>query len=334
MIEYLDIYIMWGRDPHCFKSDDSPQTVFCSLSGNGCRTYEHDSKSCSWQNLLFTLYSQDDLYRITRLDVAYDDFNHVIDMTAILDSVRFDRKQGREVMQDFCVSRFNKGHINEDSKGGLTVYFGSRSSDCLFRFYDKARERRSALSDEDFKLLEVSGYWIRFEMQLRNDCAANFVGDYLSTLIIGDFKSGDLGLVFRGVALNYLRFVVPDPNDSNKSRWELQDWYAAFIDDVERISIASKKDPVTSILKVDQWIKKQGMNALLSLFVTNGYSDLLYFAYKQSLKYKNGLPPPRYLNAINDWLQNNDLPLIRTSDDFRRYVDSELSKFSSGGVEF
>ena len=338
MIKYLDIFIMWGRAPG-FESKSDLDTIFVSLSGNGCRTFENDSSKPEWNFLLTTLRSFPEIYHITRLDVAYDDVTGIIDIDSIADSVKYDRSNHLRLMSDHCVSLFRKATVEYDSDGGCCVWFGSRNSDCLFRFYDKYHERMSKLRQEDFEAADFPSHWIRFEMQLRDTLANNFISEYISTLNIYDPSSGDLGLVFKGVAYNYLRFVVPDPNDSNKSRWNMQPWYEAFLNDVEKISIASKKDRSTSISKAESYIHYQAINSLISIFITKGFSELLHFAYEKSKSYKGGLPPPKYLSAINDWLQSQDLPTISTVDEFLGVVDLELGKYKelpdlSNGVEF
>lgn len=52
----------------------------------------------------------------------------------------------------------------------------------------------------------------------------------------------DIGEAFAGVLLNCLRFVEPAPSDSNKSRWQMVDYWANLVGDVGRIKIFTLPD--------------------------------------------------------------------------------------------
>ena len=101
---------------------------------------------------------------------------------------------------------------------GLTVCHGSRGSRTFFRCYDK-RVERGAFEEYD--------HWIRFEIQLRSECAMGFIS-----------YDGSAGDKFRGVVSRYLQYVVPDDNDSNKSRWAVCQWWSDFLEDAASIRTA------------------------------------------------------------------------------------------------
>ena len=54
-----------------------------------------------------------------------------------------------------------------------------------------------------------------------------------------EFSKLDLpiGEAFAGVLLNYLRFVEPNEDDSNKGRWSMTEYWAELIGDAGRIKI-------------------------------------------------------------------------------------------------
>jgi len=109
----------------------------------------------------------------------------------------------------------------ERSSDGTTVYIGSKKSETLIRFYDKAKER--GYGDDV--------HWIRCELRLRRDRAQNFIKLDLP-----------IGEKFGKVLNNYLRFVVENPNDpDHKHRWKTEQWWIDFVKTVEKISIYTKK---------------------------------------------------------------------------------------------
>lgn len=49
-----------------------------------------------------------------------------------------------------------------------------------------------------------------------------------------------VGRTFAGVLVNYLRYVIPDENDTNKARWEMQPYWKNLIEDAMALSIYEK----------------------------------------------------------------------------------------------
>lgn len=152
--------------------------VWVELSGQGCRTFESLS-SKSWDDLFQWITAQQ--LKITRLDVAFDDHTGVLDIAQIVEDTR----------QQHYVSRSDYWETVLSSKGS-TVQIGSPKSKVLVRIYDKAAERHC----------EPGTHWIRVELQLRDDRAAQFCKLPMT-----------VGEAFSGVVLNYLRYVVPDDTD-------------------------------------------------------------------------------------------------------------------------
>lgn len=124
--------------------------VWVELSGQGCRTFESLS-SKSWDDLFQWITAQQ--LKITRLDVAFDDHTGVLDIAQIVEDTR----------QQHYVSRSDYWETVLSSKGS-TVQIGSPKSKVLVRVYDKAAERHC----------EPGTHWIRVELQLRDDRAAQF----------------------------------------------------------------------------------------------------------------------------------------------------------------
>lgn len=184
--------------------------VWCEMSGQGCRNFEDlTTLPNKWDDLFVFVHSNS--LHITRLDVAYDDHTGILDIETIKQDTAAHRWIGL-VRQAEITHSLDNGNKPE----GVSIIFGSPQSKVRIRIYDKAAER--GYTD--------GRHWIRIELQLRDGRAEEF-----SKIPM------DIGEAFSGVLLNYLRFVVPDETDENKSRWETAPYWYALIGDVSRIKI-------------------------------------------------------------------------------------------------
>ena len=168
---------------YCYKDTDYP---LLELTGQGCRDYETYTDG-NWGRL-FQLALDTDNYHVTRLDVAYDDHEGILDINKIV----------RKTEKRHFVSRSQVGTITNSfdrDKDAYSVMYGGRSSELYCRIYDKALER--GYSD--------GRHWLRCETVFKGDRAYNFI------------KNDDpIGAKYCGVLKNYIRFVEPNENDSNK----------------------------------------------------------------------------------------------------------------------
>lgn len=177
--------------------------VWVEMCGEGCRVFETFGHG-DW-NRLFSVLLSDSSYHITRLDVAFDDHTGIFDIIRIAD----DCQAGN------FVSRWRWWSVTRSSDG-ISVYHGSPRSDARLRIYDKAAEKGR------------EEHWIRVELQLRDDRAFQFIQQSLDM---------SLGELFSGVLAQYVRYVVPDQADSNRWRWDMQDYWSAFLGGAKRISL-------------------------------------------------------------------------------------------------
>lgn len=200
MYGYTDREYYDGLSIHYGGRDE----VWVEMSGQGCRVFESYGHG-DWQRLFAALMT-DPGYHITRLDVAYDDHQGFLDIFRIA----ADCEAGN------FVSRWRWWSVVRSSDG-IAVYHGSPRSDARLRIYDKAAEKG-----------REGEHWIRVELQLRDDRAGEFVRQSLDN---------PLGELFSGVLAQYVRYVDPDPVDSNRWRWQIKDYWAAFLGDARRISL-------------------------------------------------------------------------------------------------
>lgn len=235
----------------------SPDMGVCvNMSGQGCRDFETYS-SLDWVELLNSIVCYDDLMSVTRLDVAYDDFDNMLDINVICDSVQ----------KHLYVSKAQKWEVVHSSDG-TSAYIGSPSSLVRFRFYDKAAER--GISD--------GTHWVRFEMQLRKDRAEMFLRSIFTDdnqkNMTRDNFGNYLSLLFVYVVNNYLRFVE-DSSDSNMSRRETAAWWLLFVETLDKISIFTAPGTEYNEYNLHDYVFKQAGNSIYTYIATFGIESFI-----------------------------------------------------------
>lgn len=270
--------------------------VWVEFSGQGCRAFEEFSRGCSWDELFNAIIFENEDYHLTRLDIAYDDWEGVLDLP----------RMRKELDHHNVVTSFRKTPIEYDPQGSdLTIYFGSKKSDMLFRCYNKAAERNR--SDE-------LDHWIRFEIQLRDDHAFEFLKKYI--------ECSSLGKVFCGVVSNSVRFVIPS-EDSNKSRWKTRKWWSAFIGSAEKISLYTKKDTDYNLYKLENYVINNCGNAVSCYIDIVGEDQ-----FKDKLKHRECRPNVKY-----DELKNRTAIIEQAFADAKD-VDEARAILASKGIIF
>lgn len=246
--------------------------VWVEMSGQGCRAFE---TYCEYEDGFLYLFEyfkdSPDEYHITRLDVAYDDFSGVIPLKSF----------ARDILNKNYVSRFKDSSMTvtcSAGRVGYTIDCGSRKSDIKFRIYDKAYER--GYHDDDHFT------WNRFEIQLRNDRALNF---------IKLLDSENLGDIFSGVILNYLRILKPDKRDSNKRRWITKKWFSDFLGSAEKISLFTKCESEYNLACCEDFVYQNCGNSLDALIEIKGIQKVL-----EELHERKPIRTQKYIQLINE----------------------------------
>ena len=223
------------------------------MSGQGCRAFE--TYGTGDYDFLFDLVRgefskdvSDRNFRLTRLDVAYDDVNGSLDIDQICDKTRLGHFTCR--MKTYQVIYGSKGN---------SVTFGRKGSNAFIRIYDKARER--GFTD--------GRHWIRCEVQLRSDAALGFCNK---------LSDRDPWLLYAGILKHYLLFREEDPNDSNKSRWDVSSWWLKFIDYAAAVSLLSRPGVLYNLSKAEKYFFTQPIGTvktLLKIYGSKKFLDLI-----------------------------------------------------------
>lgn len=214
------------------------------MSGQGCRQYE-SSGDRNLEDLVNLVASLSCDYHITRLDVAFDDVDH--EGSGLLNVQKIDALARRDRYIGKFKSKSGSWSAKHNDDGApekiaYSVYFGSSQSDVRFRIYDKSMERGG-----------LDYHWVRFEVQLRDEACLNFIT-----------SPGTVGSKFSGVINNYLRFIVPQKNDTNRRRWPSPEWWIKFLGSAEKISLYTAKDIEYNLTRLERYLYKQCGNSILT----------------------------------------------------------------------
>lgn len=225
--------------------------ICLELSGKGCRNFEQFGNGD--YNALFKYICENKEVNITRLDVAYDDFNKFLDIDTIFNDIVAGNYVSRFISfpVEFVLSKCDK-------KVSKTLYFGSLKSDILYRMYDKRAEQKA------FDL----EHWVRLEMQVRDDNALTFIQTYLSVNNLSD--------VYFSVLNNYIRFVKPSLSDSNISRAPLADYWANFLECLCKTSLFRPASDFNES-NIENYVKKQCSSSIVSFICLFGFQNFVDF---------------------------------------------------------
>lgn len=241
---YRDRLYYNGISIHFNGRDD--MGVWCEMSGQGCRTFESLTVlQGGWAELFSFILNFG--CNVTRLDVAYDDHIGLLNIKQIVTDT-----QNQEY-----VSKSEYWETVLSSKGS-TVQIGSPQSDFLIRIYDKAAERNCP----------AGTHWVRCEIQMRDDRAKKFMQ-----------LPYEIGQAFTGVLVNYLRYVDPDPCDTNRWRWPLKNYWGDLLCDASAISIYERPGMEYNLDRCENYVVNLAGNALdayIQIVGMDGLMDALY----------------------------------------------------------
>lgn len=274
------------------------------MSGQGCREFE--SFGCGdWAFLMFWLwqcisdpYQQ---FNITRLDLAYDDFTGVLDISKIANQA-WNMEFTSRLERCSVISDMSK---QDENVRGISVTHGSKSSNTFFRIYDKRVERGR------FDLQ----HWVRWEIQFRGVAALGAL-EYCFTDLQ---ENSGLGVFFAGLVKNYVQYRERS-EDTNKRRWALSPWYESFIGDVEAISVWSKKDVEYNKSRMEKYAYQQNHNHTLTLIQADG---IVTYLHKLWMAAQGQDLPQKYVDVLSRFSGSRGRAALDRGlpDDFYKWLD-------------
>lgn len=223
--------------------------ICCEMSGHGCRAWEKYGTS-DYSGLFAEIldnYSDDSSKRqmnLTRIDVAYDDFNGILDLPLLCS----------ETQKHNFVSRFKDWQVIFGNKG-ISVNHGSSKSNVYIRCYDKRLEQY---------VQDKLNHWVRLELQIRKECAIGFI-----------MNNGDIRDKYFGVLNNYLRYIVPTSNTSNTSMLDTAPYWLNFIESADTMIIFHKPADNYSFDKLYSFVNGQLSGAITTYIDCVGVEQFL-----------------------------------------------------------
>lgn len=249
-----------------FSDGGENQGVWVEMSGQGCRSFETYGNG-DYETVFDTIVENEGEMNLTRLDVAFDDHTGILPLSTLC----------QDTIEQRFISRFSDWQVIQSSKGAA-VNHGSMKSEVYLRIYDKAMERGCA----------PGTHWIRIELQFRRERALNFIK-----------LNDELGQMFSGVLVNYLRYVEPDTLDSNKSRWALMPYWADLLSTVTPIRIYKEPGVDYNLQRLENYVYNQAGNAIDAVLSYTSAED-----FKKKLKERGTKPNLKYIHAVEEFKQS------------------------------
>lgn len=181
---------------------------------------------------------------ITRLDTAIDDKGcNFFSVDELADY--YNKRQIVTRFQSYDPRRPEKNHVPV----GNSLNFGSRTSDTYLRIYDKQLEQKETFP------------WVRYEYELKNDTANNFVRLFVDGMSLPE--------CIMGVMNNYFRIINLD--NANISRCSTLEKWAEFTGTVMKLSLSVPHEHKT-LEEKEKWFEKTVMKTVVALFCKYGGS--------------------------------------------------------------
>lgn len=202
------------------------QGIHVDITGQGCRYIEIIFEKLgvqfnNWYSFLEKLCVHE--VNFSRIDIACDDFSETFNLEMILQKMfRGEVKSKfKSWRPDGCYN------YNGENRTGITIYHGSTQSRVQCVMYEKNKQ------------LGLDYSWNRTELRFLKTRANDIVNLILKLCDKKSEVTHDIGIIFAGVLKEYLTFLEPNPNDSNKRRWKVSPFWEDFLSGIEPLKFAS-----------------------------------------------------------------------------------------------
>lgn len=239
---------------YTYKEAEYVPDSILQMSGQACDQFSImlENRSETWQNFFNQILSYENI-DILRLDVALDDKNSK-PYFKIEELIRKAKKgQYWSNGRDFTIHE-SKYKLQT----GKTLNIGSRTSNMMFRIYDKAIERAKATG------LDIDGSWNRVEIEVKKEPASD-----LFYRIAQDNES--LENIIRGILREELRFYTDSSKTKISKSWD------RFLQKLHPIKLKRHYELAT-LESTQQWLVERGglaaYQAMVFLAENNALGDL------------------------------------------------------------
>lgn len=279
------VFILYnsGVDGEAIKNDRNG--IHIIMTGQGCRAFEYNG---NFRELFYLVLVGSKDNKFTRIDLAIDDKkDDIINFNRFWDELEAGNVSSKWKTWDLILSR----SLGDNRFKGRTLYMGKQNSDIFCRLYDKGLERIAKNYVEiDLEILE----WTRLEIVFKRDRAKLLSRYFLES------EEG-VGQVALAVLNQYIRFLIPNPENERKRSWETADWWEVLLHNVGKLKL-TRNVKERSIEDLEEWVDKQiGPTLAAILKAKEGETDWLYkIINKASTRLKS-----KHVEAINKYQNQN-----------------------------
>lgn len=216
---YVNIFYNDKEKPIFKNSSDTINFIF---TGQGCTDL-----ALKFNNDIYKIFEllNDFNVKITRLDLAYDDFHKFLNFEEV--KSKLNKAEFRSSKKSFNIVR--SSNVNGETLGE-TIYIGSPRSKhgYYLRMYDKKAqyiEKNQILPD----IVEKTGVWQRYEISFTKSKAH----EVFLYLLFDDRYKNNVDCLFKEVLRNIVEFLdvkyTKNGNIDKKYRWCVCSWWDDFL---------------------------------------------------------------------------------------------------------
>lgn len=273
------------------------------FTGQGCTDLAQKIQN-DWVGLFSVL--TDLGAKITRLDIALDDFHSVVDFN------KMERKliSGHYRSSKKTYNVVKQADVTGDIKG-YTIYIGSQAKSSagtyFLRCYDKYAQYKSKSQIPPQEAID-SGIWQRYEISYTKKKARKIVD-----LMVNDGQT--IGSVFMDSMRDIVEFLEPTKTQEkeihkNKNRWKVSPWWSKFLDGAGKVKLGEPERDL-DLGGLLRWLRVSVVPALKLLELLGQEKDFdIYeiikeieitgFSKKQKRLFNNAIRQPK--TEILDYL--------------------------------
>ena len=238
-----------------YGKKDAPESLI-TVSGQGIRILENMLMQQDRNIFDFLSLALDNGGHVTRIDYAFNDMErifNIFDLYKIVEAKRYTQK-----------FRSEPTFIGNGQSGGATMYFGSRSGQVFFRFYEKDKEQATKRHIPH----EEIGIKNRYEIELKQDRAQTLAQHLVEKRKVGP----ELFAYFQ----EYVRFYdVPVDKMAQKEIDKLQQWapWRAFLQQASVVEYVAQPVDLSMARSLD-WFITQVAPTLKALILYFGQETI------------------------------------------------------------
>lgn len=234
------IFILYNANSSGDPILDDKNGIHLIMTGQGCRSFEVKR---NFRELFYLVLVGSKENKFTRIDLAIDDKkDEIINFDQFLTDLEAGNVSSKWKTWDLILSRT----LGSNEFKGRTIYLGKQTSDIFCRIYDKGLER---IAKNHVEIEPETLEWTRLEIVFRRDRA-----ELLSNYFL-DSDNG-VGQVALSVLNQYIRFLIPNPNNDRKRSWETAAWWERLLHNVSKLKLTKDTEERT-IEDFEKWVDKQ-----------------------------------------------------------------------------